>query len=503
MEFHEKLDFLMNLTGTSNVLISQQTKLDPSYISRLRNGKRNPIRDASVIREMAGHFARQCTNSYQHERMEAAVGAGYIDDAYEGRVGRIESWLFQDDAPTGLKQSPAHTRLRRADGIYRARHVHIERAGSRNVYHGVEGKLQATERLLNEVLRSPTPLCLLLLTDQNMNWKWTDSSDQHRLNNAISKVIEAGHTIKAIHRVDRNLSDMLSAINQWMPFYSTGRVKSYYYPLLRDDLYQRTLLIAPGIAAVSSGSVNESVEQAVSFFVTGENDVRAFEAEFDQVLALCKPLVYAPPHSDREKYLEFIHAFDLVSANTVIRTQSLCLLTMPDAVVKRVTARSREASSWLPAFHRNRKALFFKQLETNTIHEIIPRLAKRTINKEKIPLNTTNIMHSQPLYYKTDEYLEHLEHCIELVQQQERFHVTLSAKAPGIPYSLYVKEGYGALMTNQTMPPVTLVAFETKITASLYEHLEFLAGVRHFAVVDDELQIRKLLHYIDAIRQEN
>jgi len=41
MQFWEMLDFLMKTTQTSNRMLAQELKVDPSLISRLRTGDRN------------------------------------------------------------------------------------------------------------------------------------------------------------------------------------------------------------------------------------------------------------------------------------------------------------------------------------------------------------------------------------------------------------------------------------------------------------------------------
>mgnify|MGYP000872867359 CR=1 FL=1 len=53
VKFYEKLDFLMNITNTSNSILGQKVNLDPSYISRLRRGQRNALKDEAVIEAMA------------------------------------------------------------------------------------------------------------------------------------------------------------------------------------------------------------------------------------------------------------------------------------------------------------------------------------------------------------------------------------------------------------------------------------------------------------------
>lgn len=54
--FSEKLDYLMNLTNTTNSNLANSVSLDPSYISRLRSGARTPVKDALYLESMADFF---------------------------------------------------------------------------------------------------------------------------------------------------------------------------------------------------------------------------------------------------------------------------------------------------------------------------------------------------------------------------------------------------------------------------------------------------------------
>ena len=42
MDFHTRLDTLMNLAGVRNADIAEVTGTDPSYVSRIRHGQRTP-----------------------------------------------------------------------------------------------------------------------------------------------------------------------------------------------------------------------------------------------------------------------------------------------------------------------------------------------------------------------------------------------------------------------------------------------------------------------------
>lgn len=65
MEFFEKLNFLMDITNTTNSALARYVILDTSYISRLRNGKRQPPHNTKIINQMAAYFARNCSEEYQ------------------------------------------------------------------------------------------------------------------------------------------------------------------------------------------------------------------------------------------------------------------------------------------------------------------------------------------------------------------------------------------------------------------------------------------------------
>ena len=58
MLFYEKLDFLMNITKTTNSALSLYINFDASHISRLRRGQRNVSKNEACIKAMALYFCQ-------------------------------------------------------------------------------------------------------------------------------------------------------------------------------------------------------------------------------------------------------------------------------------------------------------------------------------------------------------------------------------------------------------------------------------------------------------
>lgn len=65
MHFSNKLNFLMNITNTSNKELAEGISVDRSLISLLRSGKRKTPRNQDHIMHMASFFAKRCSADFQ------------------------------------------------------------------------------------------------------------------------------------------------------------------------------------------------------------------------------------------------------------------------------------------------------------------------------------------------------------------------------------------------------------------------------------------------------
>ena len=99
-----------------------------------------------------------------------------------------------------------------------------------SVFYGIEGKRQAAEFFLLEVMKIGTPQTLLLYSDEATDWMTTDRDFAIKWAQLMIGVLSKGNRIKIIHTISRELDEMLNAIQQWMPMYMTGLIEPYYYP---------------------------------------------------------------------------------------------------------------------------------------------------------------------------------------------------------------------------------------------------------------------------------
>ncbi|HPE16321.1 MAG TPA: transcriptional regulator, partial [Oscillospiraceae bacterium] len=418
MQFCHKLDFLMNITNTSNSALSRSVNLDASHISRLRSGRRNAPRDRDYLKAMSGYFARRCTEDYQ---LKALFDTMKLSPAAPGEGGTAEQiflWLTEGEnsgartvehfligfsnakagqAPPAAPLWPAPPALPRA-GV--------------GVYYGVEGKRQAVILFLSAVIACKKPQTLLLFSDEATDWMTADRSFAARWASLMSQVLARGNRIRIIHTVSRDLDEMLSAITQWMPLYMSGAIEPYFYPKKRDGVFKKTLFIAPDTMAVASGSAGNMIDKAANLIFRDRRAVAALQEEFDQYLAMCRPLMRIFTFRDEKPYLDTLLEFEKEKSDSIMKTESLSLLTMPEAVVAGMISRLGKPDGRLLEYHRNRTDLFLESLRSSSFTEIVRLPDAETVLGGSVKVAFSVLLDGGAGCYTPEEYIAHLENLV-------------------------------------------------------------------------------------------
>lgn len=511
MEFSRKLDFLMNITKTSNSALGQKVKLDPSYISRIRRGKRNAIKNEAVITAMADYFARHCTADYQRKALSDTLKTSMAVFDTTELPSYIAKWLINEKVDeikaiggflNGLNEINANTKMpEKLPEIIKQKDCStILPKDEISAHYGVEGKRQAAEYFLLEVIAQSTPQTLLLYSDEATDWMTSDREFAAKWSQLMIGVLSKGNRIKIIHTVSRDLDEMLNAIRQWMPLYMTGLIEPFYYPKKRDGVFKQTLFISPGVSAVISSSVGKSIDYAANLLIRNGDAIRAYTEEFNQYLSQCKPLMRIFTAKDKETYLDTMMEYEKEKSDTMIKTESLSLLTMPETMALAILSRIGVQSSSLNDYQRKRIKIFKNNLQTNSFVEIIPRFDLETIKNGKVKVSFSDMMNGASVHYTQEEYIEHLEHMAHLLKTYENFHVKMIEEMPKSNYIVYAKEDLGVIVAKTSAPPVVLAVNEANLTAAFWDFLRNIIGDKGYQFPNNTEEIKSLEKYIQRIK---
>ncbi|RCX17159.1 hypothetical protein DFR58_10853 [Anaerobacterium chartisolvens] len=477
MHFYEKLDFLMNLTKTSNSVLSRHMSFDASYISRLRSGKRLPPRSEDVIKNMADYFARRCGDGYPQKAVAEIMELSPMPKDTKLLANAIALWMLPKD------DSSNHKLGKFLNGFSQIKDRPMPSAGIQEydkgfpndelaVYYGIEGKRRAVLYFLNEIIAQDKQQTLLLFSDEETSWMTADPAYERQYAALMIKALSQGHTIKIIHTISRNLDEMLTAISQWMPLYMAGSIEPYYYPKKRDGIFRRSLFIAPDTAAVVSGSVNEQTANSVNLLFRNPTAVASFQEEYLQYLSMCRPLMRIFNSKDRAACLATLAEFEKEESNVLLKTESLSLLTMPEVLFSQMLCRMEENNAHILDYHKTRNEKFQRLLLSHSVTEIVVLLQPKEVVSQKVKMALSDMLGGGAVYYTQDEYLLHLHNVINLLDTCENYHVHLAKEPTENRYSVYVREDVGAIIAKTSQPPVLLFMNEGNMAASYWDFLK-------------------------------
>ncbi len=300
----ERLDYLMKLTNTRNAELAKALNFDPSYISRMRSGKRGLPSHHPFIDPAARFFAKQVTEDYQKQSLSDMILDGRVwpEDSDTARV-ILSTWL-DDEEGIGFNDSISRflDRLSKTTSLDPTEYYPDTDPFSGSAdpalkdktyvtfYHGNEGKREAVLEMLRSMAASGRSDVFLCHTDESLDWVSENHYFTAKWYALLAQYIRGGGRIRVIHTISRDLGELLNAIDRWLPLYVTGAVEPWYCPRTRDGIFHRSLFVMPGMAALTSNSTGPRSNDSLCMFTRDPEALVAFEKEFYDLLALCRPL---------------------------------------------------------------------------------------------------------------------------------------------------------------------------------------------------------------------
>lgn len=506
MDFGEKLQFLMILTNTSNSALAKNAALDASYISRLKNGDRKPVARADYLSKMASYFSKKINGSYLLGALEEVI---FTDTGRKPNAEELSKALLQ------WFQSYDHGNTEHLDRfLTQFSNINLEQQISKcasisvdhskdsiQIFHGITGKRSAVLTFLSEILQRKKPVILHLYSDENMSWLTDDLIFASQWAALLKEVLLMGCRIRIIHNINRDLDELLSAINQWLPLYMTGAIEPFYYPRVRDGVFNRTVFVAPSLCAVVSSSIGNQHQSAANLLFLDPKDVDCFQSEFEQYLSLCRPLMTIFTPKDRVSCVASLVDFDKIIGDTILLHCGLSLVTMPIALVQKLMETVEQS---VVDHHMHQHHLRYQSFEnlTQSHHyiEILQLADVMQLDQGQVPVLYSDYFDLPSAYYLKEDYFSHLEQILYLLETRPNYHVYLSKNQLDHHFSLYVKENAGAIIAKSGPSSAVFALSENYLTGAFWDYSK--KRINHLSSEDKDRSkvIKKIREYIKSHR---
>lgn len=279
--FSEKLNGMMNLCEMSNVKLAKSVNVDTSYISRFRNGNRSPRSNPELL-------DRICTALFEHaalkgrlpdlaEMIRVPISSFYdASDNIKTDELYLRFHIWMDDFSTSDHDAIKHL-LGTIDTFSPEVNIVIpplERIvpedimnDTTDIYQGIDGLQKAVLKFLGCAVRDHYEE-LLLYSDQGMEWMVDNEDFRKRWAALMALCIKQGTHIKIIHNIDRDITEMITAVESWLPLYVSGMIESYYNRKSCGSRFRHTIFICPDKACIVACHTNGMDDKSIYNYYT-------------------------------------------------------------------------------------------------------------------------------------------------------------------------------------------------------------------------------------------
>ena len=471
-----KLDFLMKVVGVKNSVLARALNFDPSYISRVRAGKRGISERRDFIDGTACFLARNIRNDLQRAVISDAIGRRDAPVDVSETAELIAGWLG-DGSPFDLE---AHRRAGCSVGGAPSEVAESGKSGGRGLsggnatlFYGDDGKRQAVLAFLSDLLERGEPVSLLLHSDEDMLWLTGDKEFAKQWSELLFRLLGLGSTIKIVHTVSRDIGDMLEGMRKWIPLYATGRIEPFYCPRLRDGIFKRTLFVAYGVSAVSASSCG-SLRSPTCLYVKDSQAVEAFSKEFSEFIGLCESL--GKTHDLRE-----LPALIEEIARRTKRPGRILFAggVFPLASLPQTSPEATSARPVYPQLGRFRQrvrtwAEGFLEAGGSIVDIVDASLSAANNGIAPLPFASGLLGTLDPSCFP-ESCSAHLESAWRFAREHEGYHLVLCRDLPA-GVSLVVSEGSGAIVSFASPGYISVVLEERRLVQALGEYLDRMAA---------------------------
>ena len=489
MYFKDKLVFLMKITQTSNKELAKGISVDPSLVSLMRSGKRKQPRNPERIKHISMFFASHCKADYQRNALAEMLEQSSIRSPMptEDLAGRIEEWLLgNEDIIDQLAESFDPIPIKPSEMDAGSAMPIVE--NETKFFYVEEGRREVMVLMMQVLLSLDQPSPILVISDDNLEWLLSDYMLTKQLQNNLMELIKRGFVFHQVMPAINYLNRYSEALRFWLPLYSTGKMKVYYYPRLRDNLYRRSTIIIPGRCIQTSSTIGLKSNSNITLFSTDPDLVSAYTKQYYDYLSMCRQAitVYKDPLDFFDPLMDtFARKGDVTQ-----QVNTLSINTMPKELLEQCI-QTVDDPVWKRTFqmYLNEAPHFENCLKRNKCLDISRLSSVKEVREGKVPIASPYDDTPDHPTYTPETYILHLKNILRLMDQYDNYYFVPAPKHDRQDYNLIVNENGMALMIRTTSPPLMLRFERPEFILACQEHLIHKAEAAGY----DELNKTKIV----------
>ena len=292
--FTGKLNDLISTVGISIPELSDMTGYDHSLLAAYRNGSKIPTRRSKFLERACGYLYSRARENNNLDAIAELTGIPENILSDEGAAIMIRDWLLGIKENTGNKVAANIIKQMTVSPVAPAKLPEFCDVADPAIlldderdYVGISGLQRAVIRFLGNAAQRPGSE-LILYSDQSMEWMQARFTPKWQ--SLMHECLKNGVRMKIIHNIDRDPSEMIFALQSWLPIYMTGLIEPYYRTDTSGSRFCHTIFLSDDSCIEGFCSVGAE-RDCVYRYITDSTYISHIRRSYNKLLTGIKPLM--------------------------------------------------------------------------------------------------------------------------------------------------------------------------------------------------------------------
>lgn len=448
---------------------------DPSYISRIRNGQRQPANPTEFARKISIFVTKHFQTVEQKAVISSLINCPMEElSNYTDFQDRMTNWLL---AGSGAVKDSMTVFLEKLDEFNLNEYIHSIHFNELKIpsvpfqipisrtYWGIKEMMESELDFLKATVLSKSTAPVIMYSDMPMKEMAKDPEFPKKWMFGMAMMLKKGLHLYQIHNLDRSFDEMMLGLESWIPMYMTGLISPYYLKNVQNNTFLHLLKVS-GSAALSGEAITGCHENGKYYLTKSKREVAYYQRRADELLKNADSLmdIY---RSEREAELNTFLISDIRKSGKRRGIRStLPLYTISEELLERILIRhdiDGRQKQRIRKHVKMQKERIISILASETLEDEVPALTPEEFSKNPPVLDLSGIFCETNLPYSEEEYMMHMSDTKAFARKNPNYILRISTTHAFHNLQILVHEGQWAIISKAKAPAIHFIIHHPKL----------------------------------------
>ena len=462
----KNLDTLFTVLSVNISGLARSLNYDASYISRIRNGQRQPANPQQLIAGISHFVVRHYQEDSQKSLIAEMLGCSPEDLSNPGNYQTLLcNWLangtnHSKDQITSFLEKLDEFNL---DEYICAIHfdelkvpsVPFQLPTSKN-YFGLQEMMDSELAFLKATVLSKSTEPVTMYSDMPMSEMAKDPDFPKKWMFGMGMMIKKGLHLNQIHNIDRSFDEMMLGLESWIPMYMSGQISPYYLKNTQGTVFSNLLKVS-GSAALTGEAINGYHAEGRYYLTNNKNEVAYYKKRAERLLSKAAPLMEIYRVYRAQAYNFFLDEDTKKEGARYYILSAFSLHTLSEDLLDRILCHNQipqVEQKQIRQYISRQKDLAATILSHSSITEEIPVLTKQEFDQSPMVLPLSGLFYEKDVLYRWEDYTEHWKLALAYQQQNFNYHIVENTASAFRNIQIYIHEGKWVLVSKNKTPAI-------------------------------------------------